>query len=56
VIHAHAVVSGPDFVAHAGHLFSAEIAATAEVFLWATGERTERALDERTGLRLISRS
>ena len=54
IIHAHAVLSGPDFVAHAGHLFSTEIAVSGEVFIWTAPARVERALDESLGLKLIS--
>jgi len=53
LIHAHVTISGPDFVAVSGHLFSAEIAITGEFAIVPTGMRLERALDERTGLRLI---
>jgi uncharacterized protein len=52
-VHAHVVVSGPDFIAHAGHLFQAEIAATGELFLACGDTPLERALDARSGLRLI---
>lgn len=53
LIHAHATVSGPDFVAHAGHLFAARIAVTGELFLAPDGVRINRAPDDRTGLNLI---
>jgi uncharacterized protein len=52
-IHAHVVVSGPDFLAHAGHLFQAEIAVTGEFFLACGGAPLARELDARSGLRLI---
>jgi uncharacterized protein len=54
IIHAHAVISGPDGVAHGGHLFAARISATGEVMVWTSSERRQRALDAATGLRLIS--
>jgi uncharacterized protein len=54
IIHAHAVISGPDGIAHAGHLFAARISVTGEVMVWTAGERRQRALDDTTGLRLIS--
>jgi predicted DNA-binding protein with PD1-like motif len=52
-VHAHATISGPDFVAHSGHLFEAEIAVTGEFLLHPTDRRILRAPDERTGLKLI---
>jgi len=53
LIHAHATIAGADYVAHAGHLFSAEIAVTGEFFFHATDLRLGRSLDARTGLKLI---
>jgi hypothetical protein len=53
-VHAHAVLSGEDFVAHAGHLFSAEIAVTGELFITPAAVRITRALDQRTGLKLMA--
>jgi predicted DNA-binding protein with PD1-like motif len=52
-VHAHAVLADADFVAHAGHLFEATIAATGEFWIATTERRIERKLDEPRGLRLI---
>lgn len=52
-VHAHAVLSGPDFAPLAGHLFQAEIAATGEFFYVEGGERLKREEDRATGLKLI---
>lgn len=54
-IHAHVLLSGSDFVGRAGHLFSSVIAVTGEFSLQPTGRRIERALDERTGLKLMAK-
>jgi uncharacterized protein len=53
MIHAHATISGPDYVARSGHLFGAEIAITGEFFITPTSLKINRAPDERTGLNLI---
>jgi predicted DNA-binding protein with PD1-like motif len=53
LIHAHAVLAGPDYVAYGGHLFSAEIAVTGEVSIAPFTTRVCRKPDERTGLNLI---
>jgi uncharacterized protein len=53
-IHAHATLSGSDFLARSGHLFSAEIAVTGEFFFSPSDHKLRRVLDERTGLKLIS--
>jgi hypothetical protein len=53
MIHAHVVLAGPDYAAVAGHLFSATIAVTGELFIHDTGVRIRRAQDERSGLNLI---
>ena len=55
IIHAHVLLSGNDFVARGGHLFSSKIAVTGEFSLQPTGRRVQRALDERTGLKLMAR-
>jgi predicted DNA-binding protein with PD1-like motif len=52
-ITAHATISGPDYVAQAGHLFSAEIAVTGEFYITTTSLKIKRAPDDRTGLNLI---
>lgn len=53
MIHAHAVLSGADLAAVGGHLFSAEIAVTGEVFIQTHSSRLVRQPDVRTGLKLI---
>ena len=54
VIHAHAVLGGADYGTVGGHLFSATIAVTGELYVTVLpDQRIERALDERTGLKLI---
>jgi len=54
IVHTHAVIAGPDCVAHGGHLFAARISVTGEVMVWTSDERRQRALDDATGLKLIS--
>ena len=53
-IHAHAALSGEDFVARGGHVFSSVIAVTGEFHVQPTGVRIERVPDERSGLKLMS--
>ncbi len=53
-VHAHAVLSGPDFVPHAGHLFQAEIAATGEFWCVEGGAFLRREEDKATGLKLVA--
>ena len=53
-VHAHAVISGADYVAYSGHLFNAEIAVTGELFIIPAEVRITRALDQRTGLKLMA--
>lgn len=54
LVHAHVLLSGPDYAAVGGHLFSAEIAVTGE-FTVLTSERIiHRAPDARSGLNLIA--
>ena len=52
-VHAHAVLSGPDFVPLAGHLFQAEIAATGEFCCVEGGGFLRREEDQATGLKLV---
>jgi predicted DNA-binding protein with PD1-like motif len=54
VIHAHVMLSGPDYAAYGGHLFSAEIAVTGEIFVSPTEIQIQRSLDPETGLKLIA--
>jgi len=52
-IHAHAVVSGPDYIAKAGHFFSAKVAITGEFLIKPADWGVNRAYDETTGLKLM---
>lgn len=54
-VHLHTIVSDDQFQCFAGHLFTARVAITAEVFLFPTADRPTRSLDEKTGLHLISK-
>ena len=53
-LHCHGVLSGPDFVAHGGHINKLVVSATCEVFLIKLDGKMERKLDEKTGLNLLS--
>jgi len=52
-IHAHAVVSGPDFKPRAGHFFGAEVAVTGEFIVTPADWSVERSRDPQTGLKLM---
>ncbi len=52
-LHAHAVLSRPDFSAIAGHLFKLIISATCEMFLINLDGKMERGLDKETNLNLL---
>jgi len=52
-IHPHAVVSGPDMIAQAGHLFSATVAVTAEVYVWGSRSTITRSRDDVVGLNTL---
>ena len=52
-IHAHAVVSGLDFQAYAGHFFSAKVTITGEFVIRPADWEVSRALDEYSGLKLM---
>ena len=52
-IHAHAVVSGPDFKAWAGHFFSAKVAITGEFVIRPAAWEVDRQPDDFTGLNLM---
>lgn len=52
-IHAHAVVSGPDYQAHSGHFFSARVTITGEFIIRPGNWKVARVLDEVTGLKLM---
>jgi predicted DNA-binding protein with PD1-like motif len=53
-IHAHAVVSGPDYTAKSGHFFSAKVAITGEFVIRPADYMVSRALDDFTGLKLMN--
>ncbi len=52
-IHAHAVVSGPDFVAHSGHFFSARVVVTGEFVIRPADWEVARSMDDAVGLKLM---
>ncbi len=52
-IHAHAVVSGGDYIARSGHFFSADVIVTGEFIVKPAEWEISRALDEPTGLKLM---
>ncbi len=54
IVHAHVVISGPDFLARAGHLQEAEVLATCEIVLTPLPGRIFRTEDRAAGLRLWS--
>ena len=53
MIHAHAVLAGPDLAARGGHLFSSRIAVTGEFHLVTNERRIDRTRNEQTKLNLI---
>ena len=52
-IHAHAVVSGADYLAYSGHFFSAKVAITGEFTIHPTNWEIARSFDDYTGLKLM---
>jgi uncharacterized protein len=54
--HAHAILSGRDFIALAGHFFSGTVAITLECQVFPAGSVISRKLDDYTGLNLIQLS
>jgi predicted DNA-binding protein with PD1-like motif len=52
-IHAHAVVSGPDFQAYSGHFFSARVTITGEFILRPADWEVSRTVDDYSGLKLM---
>ncbi len=52
-VHAHATVSGKDLKAYTGHLFSAEVALTLEMFVFTSSAAIERKMDAEIGLNLL---
>ncbi len=53
VIHLHVTISGEDFIAYSGHLFSARTAATMELFLLTQEQKLRREFDPTQGLNLL---
>ena len=53
VLHAHAVLAGPDLVARGGHLFRGVVSVTGEFTVTARPRRVRRAVDSEFGLKLI---
>ncbi|MCX6639096.1 MAG: DNA-binding protein [bacterium] len=52
-IHAHAVVSGPDYQAFSGHFFTARVTITGEFVVTPRDWEVNRAVDEASGLKLM---
>ena len=50
-LHAHVTISGHDFVAWAGHLFTSRVYATVEMWLKPGRGRLTRSMDEEIGLK-----
>jgi len=52
-VHTHVTVSGKDLKAYTGHLFSAQVALTLELFVFTTSAKIERQMDAAIGLNLL---
>lgn len=52
-VHTHVTVSGKDLRAFTGHLFSAEVALTLEIFVFIASAKIERKMDAEIGLNLL---
>jgi hypothetical protein len=52
-VHTHVTISGPDLKAWTGHLFSAVVAITLEIFVFASISKIERRMDPGVGLNLL---
>ncbi|MCI0329861.1 MAG: DNA-binding protein [candidate division Zixibacteria bacterium] len=52
-VHTHVTVSGKDLKAYTGHLFSAEVALTLEIFVFTSSDEIERKMDAAVGLNLL---
>jgi predicted DNA-binding protein with PD1-like motif len=52
-VHAHAVLSGPDFAVRGGHLFEGTVSVTAEIRLWTISAAIRRRPDSRFGLHVL---
>jgi predicted DNA-binding protein with PD1-like motif len=53
VFHNHAAIADSEYNLYGGHLFSALIAVTGEIFIFDVKKKFNRALDSRFGLNLI---
>jgi predicted DNA-binding protein with PD1-like motif len=53
-VHAHIVISGPDFLARGGHLKEAEVLATCEIALSLFSRPLARTLSRSSGLNLLA--
>ena len=53
-MHAHAVLSGSDYIARAGHFFDGTVAVTMEVTITSNEIDVKRTFDETTQLKLLS--
>ncbi len=52
-VHTHVTVSGKDLKAYTGHLFSAEVALTLEIFVFTSSAIIKRKMDPEIGLNLL---
>jgi predicted DNA-binding protein with PD1-like motif len=52
--HLHVMISGADYITYGGHLFSAIIAVTGELYIQPLSVPVERQIDTRTGLYLMT--
>lgn len=52
-IHAHVVLAGADFRAHGGHLFSAKVNATVELWVHTLGEELKRFYEPQQKMNLL---
>ena len=52
-IHAHAVISGPDYAAHSGHFFGARVTITGEFVIRPEDWEVKRVPDDYSGLKLM---
>lgn len=53
MVHCHATISGPDLVTYGGHVQSAVIAGTCELFIDTRTGSLNRTMDEAIGLKLL---
>lgn len=53
VVHAHAVLAGPDLVARGGHLWKGTVSVTVELYVTPSAAPVRRVLDPEVGLKLM---